>query len=121
MSADDSVPLQEAIRELIQAYRDVRSVARKHETTLARALRRLERGDGVLATFEAMPPQEPRKESLEVLDALEQARHRVRLATMEACLSAGMSIGEFSRRWGFSRQLAARYAKEVRDRGTQHH
>jgi hypothetical protein len=120
MSDQHSVALQESIRELIQAYRDVRSVARKHEATLGRALRRLEKGAGVLATFAAMPPEEPRKESLEVLTALEQARHRVRLATMEACLAAGMSIGEFSRRWGFSRQLAARYAKEIRDRRTQH-
>lgn len=82
MSAEDSVALQEAIRELIQAYRDVRSVARRHEATLARALRRLERGDGVPATLAAMPPEEPRRESIEVLNALELARHRVRLATM---------------------------------------
>lgn len=120
MSDENSVALRESIREFIQAYRDVRSVARKHEATLGRALRRLERGDAVSAVLAAMPPEEPRLEGIEVLNALEHARHRVRSATMADCLAAGMSIGEFGRSWGFSRQLAARYAKEVRDRRTQH-
>jgi hypothetical protein len=115
VSAEDSVPVQEAIRELMLAYRDVRNLARKHEATLARALKRLEPGEEVLVTFEAMPPGEPRKEAIDVLDALERARHTVRLAVIGDCLASGMTIGELGRRWGFSRQLAARYVKEIRD------
>ncbi len=114
MSGHDSESVQSAIRELIRAYRDVRSMARKHEATLGRALRRLERGADVPSTIEAMPPQVPRRESVDALNGLEQARHRLRLAAMADCLASGMSIGEFARQWGFSRQLAGRYASELR-------
>ncbi len=114
MSAQDSESVQQAIRDLIQAYRDVRSMARKHEATLSRALERLERGTDVPSNIDAIPPDQPRRESVEALDRLEQARHALRLAAMADCLGAGMSIGEFARRWGFSRQLAARYARELR-------
>ena len=61
-----------------------------------------------------MAPEVPRRESVDALNGLEQARHRLRLAAMAGCLAAGMSIGELARQWGFSRQLAARYASEVR-------
>ena len=48
------------------------------------------------------------------LDELERARHRVRTAVFALGLSEGMTIGELGRLYGFSRQLAARVAAEVR-------
>lgn len=49
------------------------------------------------------------------LDRLERVRHRVRKAVFALGLSEGMTIGELGRLYGFSRQLAARIAREVRD------
>lgn len=49
------------------------------------------------------------------LDVLERARHRTRTAVFALGLSEGMSIGELGRLYGFSRQLAARVAREVRE------
>jgi hypothetical protein len=49
------------------------------------------------------------------LDRLERARHRVRQAVFALGLSEGMTIGELARLYGFSRQLAARIAREVRE------
>jgi transposase len=48
------------------------------------------------------------------LEAVEKARHEARLTVFAMGLEQGMSIGELGRMFGFSRQLAARYAKEAR-------
>ena len=49
------------------------------------------------------------------LAELERARHRVRTAVFALGLAEGMTIGELGRLYGFSKQLAARVAAEVRD------
>ena len=49
------------------------------------------------------------------LDDLERARHRVRTAVFALGLAEGMTIGQLGRLYGFSRQLAARIAAEVRE------
>jgi hypothetical protein len=49
----------------------------------------------------------------DALDQFERLRHRSRLSLVVAGLDEGMTIGQFGRAWGFSRQLAARYAKEA--------
>ena len=46
---------------------------------------------------------------------IEQCRHEARLKVFALALDQGMSIGALARAWGFSRQLAARYAKEARE------
>jgi hypothetical protein len=48
------------------------------------------------------------------MNEVESARHKVRRMAFARGLEEGMSIGELGRIWGFSRQLAARYAKEAR-------
>jgi hypothetical protein len=48
------------------------------------------------------------------LDELESARHKVRTAVFALGLAEDMSISELGRLYGFSRQLAARIAREVR-------
>ena len=49
------------------------------------------------------------------LDELERARHRVRQAVFALGLTEGMTIGDLGRLYGFSRQLAARITREVRE------
>jgi hypothetical protein len=54
------------------------------------------------------------------LKHLEEARHRSRTAVFAVALAEGISIGKLGRLYGFSRQLAQRFAKEARDqRGKQ--
>ena len=57
----------------------------------------------------------PWSEVARQLDELERARHRVRQAVFALGLSEGMTIGDLGRIYGFSRQLAARIAREVRN------
>jgi hypothetical protein len=49
------------------------------------------------------------------LDELERSRHQVRNAVFAVGLSEGMTTGDLARLYGFSRQLAARIASEVRE------
>ena len=48
------------------------------------------------------------------IQQLEAARHESRLSLVAVGLREKMSIGDFSRIWGISRQLASRYAREAR-------
>jgi hypothetical protein len=49
----------------------------------------------------------------DALARVEEIRHRIRLLVFAQGMEEGMSIGELGRRYGFSRQLASRYAKEA--------
>jgi hypothetical protein len=48
------------------------------------------------------------------IEQLESARHQSRLSLVAVGLREGMTIGDFGRIWGISRQLASRYAREGR-------
>lgn len=50
----------------------------------------------------------------DALDRFEKARHVSRRSFVVAGQAEGMSLGQMGRLWGFSRQLAARYAAESR-------
>ena len=52
----------------------------------------------------------------ECLEEFERCRHEVRLSLIVAGLDEGMSLGELGKAWGFSRQMASRYAEEARNR-----
>ena len=49
------------------------------------------------------------------LKKLEQMRHETRTAVFAVGLAEGLSIGEMGRLYGFSRQLAQRFAREARE------
>jgi hypothetical protein len=51
----------------------------------------------------------------EALNFLEQRRRESRLASFRSALDHGVTISELARIWGFSRQMASRYAKEARE------
>jgi hypothetical protein len=53
----------------------------------------------------------------EKLKNLETARHRSRTAVFRVGMAEGHSIGQIGRLYGFSRQLAQRFAKEARQGG----
>ncbi len=103
-----------AVDELIEANKEMRRRLRANELVLRRAYKVLEQGNDIATTFEKVPSTEPRHAMAIALQDLVKARHQLRLAVFSAGLEEGMTIGELSRSWGFSRQLGARYAKEAR-------
>ncbi len=73
-----------------------------------------DRGASTKEALSTVPASDLRQALTEKLSEIDAARHRVRRATIATGMQEGMSIGELGRIWGFSRQLAARYAKEAR-------
>ena len=107
----------EAIRRterLLETLVDLRKATRATEVSVRRALRKANQGADVASASIAASPANTRQSMNDALSAVEKARHDVRLLVFAAGLDAGMSIGELARMFGFSRQLAARYAKEAR-------
>ena len=72
------------------------------------------KGLSVAETFAAFPSIEVRAAVDQELKHLETVRHRNRLAVFSLALTEGLSIGELSRLYGFSRQLGQRFAHEAR-------
>lgn len=99
---------------LLEALGDLRIATRATETSIRRALKKTERGGDITDTLVALTPSDLRRSMNTALEAVEKARHEARLTIFAMGLEQGMSIGELGRVFGFSRQLAARYAKEAR-------
>ena len=104
----------ESVEQLLDALAEARQAIRATEVALRRALRKAERGADVATAIIAANPAEARQRVNDALTAVEQRRHDVRRTVFAAALEEGMSITDLSKSWGFSRQLAARYAKEAR-------
>ena len=104
----------ESVEQLLDALAEARQAIRATEVALRRALRKAEGGADVATAIIAANPAEARQRVNDALTAVEQRRHDVRRPVFAAALEEGMSITDLSKSWGFSRQLAARYAKEAR-------
>ncbi len=104
--------------DLVEAFVEALGELRRSTTTLERATRRSLkklRDEGDMPTALALAQPAELRESLNhAIRRVEESRHAIRLAVFDEGLRQGMSIGELGRQFGFSRQLAARYAKESR-------
>jgi hypothetical protein len=106
--------LIDGIDELMEVADDVNRTLRSTQKHYRKVRSRLEQTDSVRDALSAVPTAELRQSLTRAMADLEAARHNVRRMTFAVGLDEGMTIGELSRLWGFSRQLAARYAKEAR-------
>jgi hypothetical protein len=104
-----------ALEGVADALKDAQRALRTAERAARKALRSETRGIPTAAVLRAAPVADYRPDLDEALTNLERARHRVLVANFRVALDDGMTIGELSRNYGFSRQLASRYAKEARD------
>jgi hypothetical protein len=108
---------KEAIRSVervIEAMQALRVVLEKREGALRRAISVQKPAlDYAEAVKDAHLPEE-QEDLREALFVLEQRRRESRIASFRSALDHGVSISELSRIWGFSRQMASRYAKEAR-------
>jgi hypothetical protein len=100
--------LMESTEHLVRMLRSSRTQNRKTRS-------QLEKGSSIRDVFSAIPTGDLRHSFTQAMAEVESARHKVRKMAFARGLEEGMSIGELGRIWGFSRQLAARYAKEARN------
>jgi hypothetical protein len=105
----------EEIEELLDSAKRLRSDLRGKEIAFRRAARLIEKGVPIEQVMETSGARTGRQELTDAVADFERHRHSTRLAVTAAALVEGMSIGQLGRAWGFSRQLAARYAREVRE------
>jgi hypothetical protein len=113
MQSARSTAIVEA-RRLVEEARQLRRQLRSCEAAYRRSLRELERGTAMHTIMGTLGVGHVREVLTESLDHFEQARHRSRIASIALGLEEGMTVGDLGRSWGFSRQLASRYAKEAR-------
>jgi len=99
--------LMESTERLLGMLRSTRAQNRKIRL-------QLEDGSSIREVFSAIPTGDLRQSMTQAMAEVASARHKVRQMAFARGLEEGMSIGELARMWGFSRQLAARYAKEAR-------
>jgi hypothetical protein len=104
------------VENLIEALAELRRVTLATETDVKRALRLTLAGADITTALEAVNPAGTREAMNEALAGVEAARHAMRRRIFELGLDEGLSIAALGRAFGFSRQLAARYAKEAKGR-----
>jgi dihydroxyacetone kinase DhaKLM complex PTS-EIIA-like component DhaM len=106
-----------AIQELERAGRRLATTIQESHAALHESLALLDRGTSLADTLEFMGTAERRLRMTVEMSEFEEARHRLRLAVTDAGLEEGMTIAAVGRAFGVSRQLAAKFAKELRDGG----
>jgi hypothetical protein len=103
-----------ALEEVADALNVAQRALHGAEVAARRALRSKSGGIPSADVLRATPVVDYRPDVDEALTKLERARHRVLITIFRVALEDGMTISELGRNYGFSRQLAARYAKEAR-------
>ncbi len=107
-----------SIEEFLAEAAALREALRRTEAQLRAVSRQIVAGATVSDVLVRAPQSEPRRDLSERMDALEQARLRYRRFLVAVAQDEGLSLGEIARRWGFSRQLVSRYAKEAAEAET---
>jgi hypothetical protein len=108
---------KEAIRSVyrvVEAMRNLRQLLEKREESLLQAVGVAEPANDYTSAVRVSHMSEEREDLHEALFLLEQRRRESRIAAFRSALDHGVSINELARIWGFSRQMASRYAREAR-------
>ena len=109
---------KEAIRcteQVIEAMRNLRLLLEHRERSLQQAVTVRRPASDYATALKDAHITEDREDLNEALFLLERARRESRIASFRSALDHGVSINELARVWGFSRQMASRYAKEARE------
>jgi hypothetical protein len=113
MSKNDEEAMR-CVEQLIEAMQHLRQMLEKREEMLRQALQVSQPPPEFTVALKDSQITEQREDLNEALFALERCRRESRIASFRSALDHGVSINELSRIWGFSRQMASRYAKEAR-------
>jgi hypothetical protein len=113
MSQNDQ-DARECVERLIEAMAKLRIILEQREQSLRQAID-IPTGSDFDTSLRESRVTENREDLNEALFLLEKRRRESRVASFRSALDHGVSINELSRIWGFSRQMASRYAKEARE------
>jgi hypothetical protein len=111
--ADPFAVAEHQVEELLEAAKSLRATLIGTETLYRRTLKSLRRRSKVTATIKTNQYDAARKELTDALKDFERQRHLTLGAVILAQLADGESFTEIGRSWGFSRQLASKYAREA--------
>ncbi len=105
-----------SVQELVDALADARRVFREVEQSFQRALRKAGRNGDVESALLSPQLAVSRQNVNDAIDQIEQQRREMRVKLFALGRSEDYSIGELGRMFGFSRQLASKYANELNHR-----
>jgi len=104
----------EALRQLLEATRAARQAMVETEQLAALGIERLESGLLVADLIRSSTADQDRQTVQDAIDGIVDARHRFRLAAIDACLDDGMTPREIAEAWGISRQRVDQFIQENR-------
>jgi hypothetical protein len=102
------------IHRLMDSGQELRSLILDSRKGFTKGVKLLESGVPLSEALTELNTAQRRMRMTDLLTEFDECRHRLRLSITAAGLEEGMSIGDIGRAFGVSRQLAARFAKEVR-------
>ena len=109
---------QRLVREmdsLVETVEEVRTILRFYGKVSAEVAKRVDKGQRLADVLDSLHGPLRRQQVTDAVEALEAARHRVRLAMFALASTQDTSAAELGRQLGFSRQLASRLAQEAED------
>jgi hypothetical protein len=102
------------MRRYVDAGTELHARIAEQGAVLEECLAQLDAGGSMTAELIRTGAATRRAEMTDALTRYEEARHRTRLAVTALVLSEGTGVAEVGRAFGFSRQLAGRYAAAAR-------
>lgn len=116
----DVAQLNAQLTAMIEESRALRDVLARNERAAAKLQRQLERTGSVIDAMEALEgAMHGPRELPDAIDHFEATRRKTRHALFTLATKQAVSLSEMGRRFGFSRQLAARIVQEAKsDRKT---
>jgi hypothetical protein len=101
------------LEDLLKAAKKLRATLLRTETLYRQTLKSVRRRSKITATIKANRFDAARQKLTDALKDFERQRHHTRGAVILAQLAEGENISEIGRSWGFSHQLASKYAREA--------
>jgi hypothetical protein len=106
-----------SVQGLVDALADARAAFREVEQSFQRALKKAERSGDVQSALLSPQLGVWRQRVNDAVDEIERQRREMRIKLFALARSEDYSVGELGRMFGFSRQLASKYANELKNRG----
>ena len=97
----------------LEAAGRLRSDLKTHEEVSRRIMEAVKHGNPLLETLREEESATWRPKLSDSIRTFERLRHRARLRLISIGLAEGMTVQEVACEWGITRQLAARYVKEI--------
>ena len=103
------------VRRLMDCGQELRDLILESRKGFTKGLKLLDSDVSLRQALADLNTAERRLRMTDMLNEFDECRHQLRISITAAGLEEGMSIGDIGRAFGVSRQLAARFAKEVRE------